>query len=116
MNAAQEGVRRVETVGAVCRGKYGQLCRIVSVREDTRTSENHIVAPLDVVVITEPVGSPGYGHSAAWASSLTLAEPGDRYGAHAHRVGCECGEPFDVSHRSAHFGWYDMRPSWERNS
>lgn len=113
---AQVGVRRIETVGAVCRGKYGQLCRIVRVEEETRASADHLSVPLDVVVLTEPVGSPGYGHGTSWASDLTPAEPGDRYGAHVHRVGCECGEPYDMTRIQAHLGWYDMRPSWESNA
>jgi hypothetical protein len=105
------GIARIETVGAVVRGPHGQLCRITEVVESSRMSERHVSAPLDVVVRTEPVGSPGYGHSSAWASSLSLALPTDRFGAHGHREGCACGMPYDPTIQG-HIGWYHMRESW----
>lgn len=109
------GIARIETVGAIVRGEYGQLCRITEVIESSRLTVTHVSSPLDVVVRTEPVGSPGYGHSSAWASSLTMALPGDRYGAHVHREGCVCGEPYAPT-KQGHLGWYAMAPSWERNA
>lgn len=105
------GIARIETVGTIVRGPYGHLCRIVEVIESSRLAERHISSPLDVVVRTEPIG-PSYGHESAWASSLRLAESTDQYGAHAHREGCECGEPYAPTQWQP-FGWYDMRPSWE---
>lgn len=104
--ATLEGIRRIETVGAVVRGEYGHLCRIVEVIENSRCSERHISVPLDVVVRTEPVG-PGYGHTSAWASTLTLAEPGD-IGSHPHRADCPCGAPAPTNY----FGWHDVRENW----
>ncbi len=102
-----EGIARIETIGAIVRGEYGQLARIVGVHEHARASARHISVPLDVVVATERVG-PGYGHTSSWASKLTLAQDGD-IGAHPHTRECECGEPYDES-RGGY--WYDVRESW----
>lgn len=79
----------VETVGAIVRGKYGNLGRIVAVLEHTRCSPDHLSSPLDVVVELEPVG-PGFNHRSSWASDLTLAQPGD-VGAHQDYSDRSCG-------------------------
>lgn len=108
--SAINGIARIETVGTLVRGKYGQLARITAVLEHTRCSGQHMTSPNDVVVSIESVG-PGYRHVTSWASDLTLAQDGDRFGAHPHCEGCECGEPYETGRQP---GWYDMRPSWER--
>lgn len=82
----------IEEIGAIVRGQYGQLVRIVSVYEESRASPNHISIPSAVVVATEAVG-PGYGHRSSWSSDLTLAEAGD-IGAHPCSASCSCGDPF----------------------
>jgi len=106
-----EGIPRLETVGAIVRGEYHQLVRIVEVLERTRCSPRHITSPLDVVVRCEDVG-PGYGHHSSWASKLTPAQPGD-VGSHPHRPGCACGKPYDSAHGPSWL-WYPMPASWEQ--
>jgi hypothetical protein len=100
-------VKRIETIGTLVRGRYGNLGRITEVIESSRLSVNHVRAPLDVVVTLEPVG-PGYGHRSAWASDLKLAHPGD-VGSHRHRTGCECGRT--VHGENTLYG-VDVRSSW----
>lgn len=108
MTTTLAGISRIETIGAVVRGQYGQLARITEVLEYSRCSEQHISSPLDVVVRTEQVGA-GYNHKCAWASSLVLAQAGD-IGAHPHRQDCECGQPYDQSRQP---GWYHVPASWQ---
>ncbi len=106
-HATLTGVRRIETVGAVVRTGFGQLARVTGVVESSRCSANHVSAPLDVVVELEAIG-PSYGHGTAWSSDLTMAEPGD-VGAHPHRRGCECGQPYDEARGGF---WYPVGASW----
>ena len=91
MTNVTAGIARIETIGAIVRGEYGNLGRITEVIENSRCSPNHVSCPLDVVVRLEPVG-PGFSHRSSWASKLTLAQPGD-IGAHPHADNCPCGEP-----------------------
>jgi hypothetical protein len=109
MTTTLAGIPRIETIGAVVRGKYGHLSRITEVLEYSRCSEQHISAPLDVVVRTEPVGV-GFNHKSSWASDLTLAQEGD-VGAHPHmRDNCECGQPYDETRSGL---WYYVPANWE---
>ena len=77
------GMKGVETVGTVVRGRYGNLGRIASVVESSRCSAGHLTSPLDVVVVLEPLSF--YNHTSSWASDLTLAQDGD-IGAHESSV------------------------------
>ena len=106
MTATLTGIRRIETLGAIVRTGFGQLAQITGVAEETRCSAGHVSAPLDVVVTLTAIG-PSYGNTTAWASDLTMAEPGD-VGAHPHRRDCECGQPYDESRN----GWYPVPASW----
>lgn len=104
-----QGIARIETVGAIVRGPHGLLARITAVLENTRASENHISAPLDVVVLVEPIG-PGYRDGSAWASQLQLADGTEAYGAHPHGPGCACGEPYTGFQ---HWQWQHLPASWQ---
>jgi hypothetical protein len=103
------GVPRIETVGALVRGRYGNLGQITGVIESSRCSMQHLSKPGDVVVTLEPIG-PGYNHRCAWASDLTLAEEGD-VGAHPHKRECPCGEPYDEARGGR---WYPVAASWRQ--
>ncbi len=106
MTTMTAGIRRIETVGELVRTASGQLARITGVVETSRCSAEHISAPLDVVVLLDSVG-PSYGHTTAWASDLTMAEPGD-VGSHPHGPDCVCGRPFDDTRGP----WYPIAASW----
>ncbi len=108
MTAVTAGIRRIETVDAVVRTRFGQHARITGVVESSRCSAEHVSAPLDVVVTLESIG-PSYGHTTAWASDLTEAEPGD-VGSHPHRRGCECGQPYDETRGGF---WYPVAATWQ---
>lgn len=98
------GIPRIETIGAIVRGEYGNLARIIGVYENSRCSARHVSVPLDVVVELEPIG-PGFNHRSSWASKLTAAQPGD-IGAHPHAAGCPCGAPHDGG------AWRYVPASW----
>jgi hypothetical protein len=106
---ANTPVRTIETVGAIVRGPYGSLSVITEVIESSRCSDSHLTTPGDVVVRVRPHGV-GYGHTSAWASELTLAEPGD-IGAHPHWADCTCGA--QPANPQPWCRWVHVPATWE---
>lgn len=103
-------VSTIETVGAIVRGPYGSLSKIVEVLEHTRAPDSHLVNPGDVVVRLEPVG-PGFNHTSAWAHKLSPSEQGD-IGAHPHFADCKCGA--NPPNPQPHWGWVPVPATWEQ--
>lgn len=103
-------VSTIETVGAIVRGPYGSLSKIVEVLERTRMPDTHMTRPGDVVVRVEQVG-PGYGHQSAWASELALSKPGD-IGAHPHWADCGCGA--NPPNPQPWCRWVAVSATWEQ--